>query len=125
MSYWIRIYCSKLNIFVFKDVNQLANNNASSDSIVPIEELISIDDKNGNMLSWFFGYKKVNFIEMSCKQKDMINKLSSIFVIASKNDIFAKDIEDVVPNCKDNELCNTCPDNQVKETNVIKRRRYR
>ena len=58
--YWIRIYCSKLNIFVFKDVNQLANNNASSDSIVPIEELISIDDKNGNMLSWFFGYKKVN-----------------------------------------------------------------
>ena len=55
----------------------------------------------------------------------MINKLSSILVIASKNDIFAKDIEDVVPNHKNNELCNTCPDNQNKETNVIKRRRYR
>ena len=55
----------------------------------------------------------------------MMNKLSSIFALASENDIFAKDIEDVVPNCKDNELCNTCPDNQNKETNVIKRRRYR
>ena len=55
----------------------------------------------------------------------MINKLNVIYLIDSKNDIFAKDIEDVVPNCKDNELCNTCPDNQDKETNVIKRRRYR
>ena len=48
-----------------------------------------------------------------------------IIFLASKQGASNHDIEDVISGCKDNEFCNACPDNQNKETNVVKRRRYR
>ena len=58
-------------------------------------------------------------------QKHTSHKNIWIIFIASKQGASNHDIEDVISGCKDNEFCNACPDNQNKETNVVKRRRYR
>ena len=64
-------------------------------------------------------------IDFASFQKHTSHKNIWIIFIASKQGASNHDIEDVISGCKDNEFCNACPDNQNKETNVVKRRRYR